>query len=113
VPKKDKESVRLCVDLTGLNVYVGREKYILRSVDQSLGMLAGAKFFSKLGFWQIPLTKDSSMYNTFITPFGRFQFNHLPFGIASAAEHFQQQTYAIKHKPGAVPFSVKTGAQER
>jgi hypothetical protein len=60
MPKKDKESVRLCVDLTGLNVYVCREKYILPSVDQSLGMLAGAKFFSKLdanmGFWQIPLT---------------------------------------------------------
>ena len=94
VPKKDKESVRLYGDLTGFNVYVCREKYILPSVDQSLGMLAGAKFFSKLdanmGFWQIPLTKESSKYTTFITPFGRFHFNRLTFGIASAPEQFHR-----------------------
>ena len=30
------------------------------------------------------------MYTTFITPFGRFHFNRLPFGIASAPEHFQR-----------------------
>lgn len=92
VPKKDNK-VRLCVDLTGLNQYVCREKYILPSVEQSLGQLAGAKVFSKLdanmGFWQIPLTEASAKYTTFITPFGRFHFNRLPFGIASATEHFQ------------------------
>lgn len=36
VPKKDQTKVRLCVDLTGLNMYVCREKYILPSVKQSL-----------------------------------------------------------------------------
>lgn len=81
VPKKNRESVRL----TGLNVYVCREKYILPSVEQSLGMLAGAKKFSKLdanmGFWQIPLTEESAKYTTFITPFGRFHLICLPFGI--------------------------------
>ena len=67
------ESVRMCVDLTGLNEYVYREKYILPTVEQSLGMLAGAKTFSKLdtnmGFWQC------TKYTTFFTPFGRFHFN--------------------------------------
>lgn len=43
VAKADRESVPLCVDLIGLNVYVCREKYILPSVEQSLGLLAGAK----------------------------------------------------------------------
>ena len=42
VPKKNSSHLRLCVDYTGLNAYVRREKYILPSVDQSLGMLAGA-----------------------------------------------------------------------
>lgn len=70
-----------------------REKYILPSVELSLVTFARAETFSKLdanmGFWQIPLTEESAKYTTFITPFGRFHFNCLPFGIASAPEHFQ------------------------
>lgn len=92
-PKKDKEKVRICVDMTPLNESVCRERYILPSVDQTLGMLTGAQYFSKLdanmGFWQIPLSKDSALLTTFITPFGRYHFNRLPFGISSAPEHFQ------------------------
>ena len=33
---------------------------------------------------------DSAKFTTFITPFGRYQFNRLPFGITSAPEHFQR-----------------------
>lgn len=92
-PKKNKEEVRICVDMTPLNVSVCREKYILPSVEQTLGMLTGAQYFSKLdanmGFWQIPLAKESALLTTFITPFGRYHFNRLPFGISSAPEHFQ------------------------
>ncbi|KAL6455308.1 hypothetical protein MHYP_G00362590 [Metynnis hypsauchen] len=94
VPKKTG-AVRICVDLTKLNESVCREKFILPSVEETLGMLAGARIFSKLdanmGFWQIPLTKDSAKLTTFITPFGRYFFKRLPFGIASAPEHFQNR----------------------
>ena len=58
-----------------------------------MSKLAGATVFTKLdsncGFWQIPLEENSRDLTTFITPFGRFQFNKLPFGINSAPEHFQ------------------------
>lgn len=98
VPTKNG-SVRICVDLTHLNEAVCREKYILPSVEQTIGSLAGAKVFSKLdanrGFWQIPLSPESALYTTFITPFGRFHFNRLPFGIASAPEHFQRRMSMI------------------
>ncbi|XP_034075852.1 uncharacterized protein K02A2.6-like [Gymnodraco acuticeps] len=94
VPKKTG-AVRICLDLNKLNESVCREKYILPSVEETLGKLAGAKIFSKLdanmGFWQIPLIKGSAKYTTFITPFGRYHFNRLPFGIASAPEHFQNR----------------------
>ena len=36
------------------------------------------------------MTKESAKYTTFITPFGRYYFNRLPFRIASAPEHFQR-----------------------
>ncbi len=94
VPKKSG-AVRICVDLSKFNESVRREKYILPSVEQTLGMLAGAQIFSKLdanmGFWQIPLAEESARYTTFITPFGRYFFRRLPFGITSAPEHFQNR----------------------
>ena len=94
VPKKDG-SVRICVDLTRLNENVRREHHPLPAVEQALAQLADARVFSKLdansGFWQIPLAKESTLLTTFITPFGRFCFNRLPFGITSAPEHFQRR----------------------
>ena len=94
VPKASGK-VRICVDLTKLNESVRRERHPLPAVDQILAQLTGAKFFSKLdansGFWQIPLDPASSLLTTFITPFGRYCFHRLPFGISSAPEHFQRR----------------------
>uniref|UniRef100_A0A8C6NU34 Gypsy retrotransposon integrase-like protein 1 n=1 Tax=Nothobranchius furzeri TaxID=105023 RepID=A0A8C6NU34_NOTFU len=92
VPKQNKKP-RICVDLTRLNENVCRERHILPAVDDTLAQLEGAKVFSKLdatsGFWQVPLHKDSQPSTNFITPFGRYCFQRLPFGISSAPEHFQ------------------------
>uniref|UniRef100_A0A3B3S0H0 ribonuclease H n=1 Tax=Paramormyrops kingsleyae TaxID=1676925 RepID=A0A3B3S0H0_9TELE len=94
VPKTNGK-IRICVDLTHLNKGVKRERHILPSVDQTLAQLSGAKVFSKLdarsGFWQIPLARESALLTTFITPYGRYCFNRLPFGISSAPEHFQRR----------------------
>ena len=95
VVPKTNDKVRICVDLTKLNENILREYHPLPSVDHTLAQLAGAKVFSKLdansGFWQIGLSPESSKLTTFITPFGRFCFNRLPFGISSAPEHFQKR----------------------
>jgi len=93
VPKPDGR-VRICVDLIKLNQSVRRERHILPSVEQTLAQLGGATVFSKLdansGYWQMELTKQSALLTTFITPYGRYCFNRLPFGITSASEYFQR-----------------------
>ena len=98
VPKQNG-TVRICVDLTKLNESVQRERLLLPSVEQTLAQISGAKYFSKLdansGFWQIQLAHESSKLTTFITPFGRFAFNRLPFGITSAPEYFQHKMSEI------------------
>ena len=98
VPKKSG-AVRICVDFRRLNVSVLRETHPLPKVDNTLAQLTGATVFSKIdansGFWQIPLDPTSRELTTFITPFGRFHFNRLPFGITSAPEHFQRQMKTI------------------
>lgn len=43
----------------------------------------------------MPLSPESSLYTTFITPFDRFYLNRLPFSIASAPEHFQRHMSMI------------------
>ena len=62
-------------------------------MDENLAKLGDSKIFSKLdansGFWQIPLDSKSKLLTTLVTPFGRFCFNGLPFGISSAPEIFQ------------------------
>ena len=98
VPKANGK-VRICVDLTKLNQSVKRERHPLPAVDQVLAQLAGAQVLSKLdansGFWQIPLSPQSSRLTTFITPYGRYCFHRLPFGISSAPEHFQRRMSEI------------------
>ena len=76
-----------------------REVHPLPKVDETLAQLTGTKVLSKLdansGFWQIPLAEKSQHLTTFITPFGRYCFNKLPFGISSAPEHFQKRMSRI------------------
>ena len=98
VPKSDGR-VRICVDLTPLNRSVQREIHPMATVDENLAKLQGSSIFSKLdansGFWQIPLDEESRLLTTFVTPFGRFCFNRLPFGISSAPEVFQKTMHKI------------------
>ena len=95
VVSKRSGGVRICVDLKPLNRCVLRERHPLPRVDDTLAQLTGATTFSKLdansGFWQIPLSEESKLLTTFITPFGRYCYNKLPFGISSAPEHFQRR----------------------
>jgi len=98
VPKANG-SVRICVDLTQLNQSVCRERHQMPSVEYTLSQLRGAKVFTKLdansGFWQIPLNQASSNLTCFMTPWGRFRFNRLPYGISSGPELFQRRMEEI------------------
>ena len=99
IAPKPGGAVRVCVDLTQLNKAVQREVFPMSSVDDNLAKLKNSKIFTKLdaksGFWQIPLDDESKLLTTFVTPFGRFCFNRLPFGISSAPEIYQRMMSQI------------------
>ena len=92
---KKSGKVRLCVDLKKLNLSVKRERYVLPTLEDVTSKLSGASVFSSLdatsGFYQIPLEEGSCELTTFITPFGRYCFRRLPFGITSAPEIFMRK----------------------
>ena len=94
VTPKPNGDVRICIDIIKLNENISREAHPLPSVDFTSGKLAEANIFSKIdcnsAFWQRKLSEDSRLLTTFITPFGRFCFNHLPYGILIGTEQFQK-----------------------
>ena len=91
--------LHICVDLTQLNKHVLRNRHHLPDVNNTLAKLKQSKIFSKLdansGFWQIRLDEDSRKLTTFLTPWGRFCFNRLPYGISCAPEYYTLQMQNI------------------
>ena len=95
--KKTRQQEAIGEQQQQLNATV--EIHPLPKVDETLAQLSGARIFSKLDanseFWQIPLAKKSQHLTPFITPFGRYHFLKMPFGISSAPEQFQKRMSAI------------------
>ena len=60
----------------------------LPKIDEMYGRLKGAKYFTTLdlrsGYYHIGLSKGSKAKTAFITPFGKYQFEVMPFGLAQA-----------------------------
>lgn len=68
-------------------------------MEQVLGLLGDLTVFSKLdataSFHQVKLMANCQELMTFITPYGRYCFCRLPYGITSAPEYFQKQMSRI------------------
>ena len=95
VVEKPDGNLRLCLDPRNLNKVVKREHYQLPTFEEISSRLAGARYFSKLdankGYWQIPLDEASSILTVFGTPFGRYRFTVLPYGLHSAQEVYHKR----------------------
>ena len=72
-----------------------RSHYPTPIIYEILPELSRAKVFSTLdaknGFWHVELDDDSSRLTTFNSPFGRFRWLRLPFGLCTAPEEFQRR----------------------
>ena len=94
VEKQKGGKLRVCLDPRDLNRAIKREYYPLPTLEDITAKLSKAKFFTKLdacsGYWQVKLDQDSSMLTTFNTPFGRYRFLRMPFGVHSAQDVFQR-----------------------
>jgi transposase InsO family protein len=109
VRRKPNGKLRVCMDPRYLNSFLKRATYALPEVECVFPRFRGAKFFSKMdmtaGFWQVMLDSASSKMCTFSTPFGRFRYLRLPFGIAPAPELFHRIVGdVLKGMEGAMHF---------
>ena len=92
---KKSGALRICIDPRPLNQALKRETYQLPVLDDLMPDLAKAKVFSTVdltaGYWHCVLDDASSLLTTFATPYGRYKWRRLPFGLSVSSEIFQKR----------------------
>ena len=72
----------------------------LPKIETMYANLRGARIFTTLdlrsGYYHIGLDKESKAKTAFVTPFGKYEFNAIAFGLAQAPAYFQQ-LISIQH----------------
>ncbi|UYV74330.1 K02A2.6-like [Cordylochernes scorpioides] len=96
---KKKNKLRVCLDPRDLNKVIKIPHFQIPTIDEILPSLNNAKIFTvidaKDGFWQVKLDSQSSDLTTFWTPFGRYKWLRMPFGISAAPEEFQKRLHEV------------------
>ena len=91
---KSNGSLRLCLDPKDLNKAIKRNQWYSRTIDDILPELAKSKFKTlkdaTSGYWHVVLDLDSSLLTMFNTPWGKFRWLRLPFGLKIASDVFQE-----------------------
>jgi hypothetical protein len=92
---KGDGSLRVCLDPRHLNKALIRPVHKMKTLEELNYQFRNAKVFSKLdakaGYWAVPLNEASQKLTTFQTPFGRFCFKRLPFGLSVSQDLFQME----------------------
>ncbi|XP_072037003.1 uncharacterized protein [Amphiura filiformis] len=94
VVAKPNGDIRLCTDYRALNKITEFDPYCMPRIDQILDEVAKGKYISTLdltkGFYQVPLDEQAKAKSAFVTPFGQFQYNVMPFGMQNSSATFQK-----------------------
>ena len=95
VEKPKTKSLRICLDPKALNDAISRPHYPMRTFDEVVSELSEAAYFSVLdatsGYWSLKLEDQSSYLTTFNTPFARYRYLRVPFGLNCSQDEFQQK----------------------
>ena len=92
VGKKDG-GVRICIDFRAVNSITQPDPYQMPLIEEILEKLATARFISKIdlnkGFYQIPIDPCDTLKTAFCSPWGKFEFKVMPFGLRNGPAVFQ------------------------
>jgi len=97
--KKKDGGWRPCGDYRRLNTVTVPDRYLLPNIADFTSRIPGLTIFSKLdllkGYYQVPMAEEDICKTAIITPFGMFEFLHLPFGLRNAGNTFQRMMDSI------------------
>ena len=108
VPKGDGGKC-LVIDYRALNKVMRKFVWPMPTVEDIFSQLNGAKYFSTLDlgaeYHHIRLTTNSIPKTAFTSPFGRYEYVKVPFGLAQAPAYFQElMTGVLKDLPFAMAY---------
>lgn len=93
VQKKDG-TLRPVVDYRKLNQVTSPDPYPMPRTEELIERIATATYITTLdltkGYWQVPMAPESREKTAFVTPFGKYQFRRMPFGLTGAPACFQR-----------------------
>ena len=108
--RKDNGKLRICLCPTQLNRELKRTYHKVPTVEEITHKLSVAQVLSKVdarhGYWSIVLDDESSMLTTFNSPFGRYRYLRLPFGLSVSGDIFQEKMDQILEQcPGTMSIA--------
>ena len=99
VTTKPNGSIRVCLDPRDLNKVIKCNRHYVRSIDDVIPKVNGSTHFSivdaRSGYWQVKLDDESSKLCTFQTPWGKYRWTRLPFGLTCSDDVFQEKMDSI------------------
>jgi hypothetical protein len=92
--RKKSGEIRLCVDFRNLNKCSLKDNYPLLKMDHILQRVVAAHIISLLdgysGYNQIAVCEEDKEKTTFTTPWGKFTYDKMPFGLMNSRATFQR-----------------------
>ena len=96
---KPDGSIRLCLDPKDLNKSIKRNQYYSKTIDEVSAELHDSRYFTvvdaKSGYWMVELDSESSLLTTFNTPWGKYKWLRLPFGLKVSSDVFQERLNSV------------------
>lgn len=119
---KKNGTLRICLDPRNLNKYLIRNVHYTASWEDVQHSFRNGQFFSTLdaksGYWTKQLDEQSQLLTAFNTPFKKYCFVRLPFGLSASSEIFcEHMDRVLAGIPGTFPCAddvkVQGSTEER